>query len=175
MSEASSHSATTQRGPASDARTFSGRVIEITLAAVDDLPELTPLVDQARVSRNAESDPPAVNQFLFERLINHELYIYIARTAETEQVVGFIQLNPGFDVLALQPVWTIGLLFVAPESRRQGLGSQLIQAAQDLVAQREDKGLLIDIEPGDTAFRQFLAACHFQPQTASSSYLWKTV
>jgi GNAT superfamily N-acetyltransferase len=145
---------------------------EIRLAEVEHLQPLAMLVDAYRVFAGEPSNRPAVSQFLFERLINHENYIYMAWDAVQQEALGFLQLYPGFCTLSLEPIWRVGGFFVQPKARRQGLGHRLMAEAKALVAQREDLGLLLETLPPQSQTEAWIDALGFKPDAEVGHYRW---
>jgi ribosomal protein S18 acetylase RimI-like enzyme len=147
------------------------KTIQIVLGEVDHLPMLADLMDQYRQFYGQPSNRPAAEQFLFERLINHESVIYLALDTESNQAAGFMQLYPTFSSVSLQPVWILNDLFVMPNYRRCGIARALIQQAVELVQTRGDKGLTLETAPDNRSAQALYEAMGFQQDTSSLHYI----
>lgn len=141
--------------------------IEIILAEVDHLADLAELMDQYRLFYGQASNRPAAEQFLFERIINHDSVIYLARDVKTRQAVGFVQLYPSFSSVSLQPVWILNDLYVLTDYRRLGIGRALIQQAVNLARARGDKGLTLQTMPENLPAQALYKSMGFVEDTKS--------
>lgn len=146
------------------------KAIKIVLGEVEHLGVLADLMDQYRQFYGQASNRPAAEQFLFERMINHESVIYLAQDASSAQIVGFLQLYPSFSSVSLMPVWILNDLYVSPAARRQGVGRALIQAAIGLVRERGDKGLTLETMPDNHSAQALYESVGFQRDTHSLYY-----
>lgn len=139
--------------------------IEIVPAGVEHLAALSGLMDAYRQFYGQPGNRPAAEQFLFERLINHESVIFMALDATSQNAAGFVQLYPTFSSVSLQPVWILNDLFVMPDYRRQGIGRALVQQAIDLVRARGDKGLTLQTAPDNVSAQLLYQSLGFQQDT----------
>jgi GNAT superfamily N-acetyltransferase len=147
----------------------------IVLAGVDQLEPLSQLLNAHRVAMGLPDNQPAVAHFLFERLINHESVIFMALNEQNDAISaslgqGFVQIYPTFSAHSLMPLWILGEVYVAPNARRQGLATALITQALDLVRQRGDEGLSLDIPLENRAGRQLLEGMGFVINPAITHY-----
>jgi GNAT superfamily N-acetyltransferase len=76
------------------------------------------------------SDPDLARRFLRERFERNESIIFLALRGDAS-AVGFTQLFPSFSSAAAARIFILNDLFVRPEARRMGAGSQLLSAAAD--------------------------------------------
>jgi ribosomal protein S18 acetylase RimI-like enzyme len=145
----------------------------ILLGTVEHLPMLGELLDQYRVFYGQPSDRPAAEHFLFERLINHESLIYLALDQSKEQAAGFIQLYPTFSSVSLMPEWLLSDLYVHPAYRRQGIATALLGEAMQMVKQREDKGLRLEMLPENIPAQKLYESLGFVKNTQWLQYAWR--
>ena len=103
--------------------------VEVRQATVADLDLLVPLFNAYRQFYRLPSEPERVRRFLLERFEHHQSVILLA--FEYAAAVGFIQLYPSFSSGAMARIFILNDLFVAPEARRRGVGSALLQAAAE--------------------------------------------
>jgi GNAT superfamily N-acetyltransferase len=101
--------------------------VEVRQATVADLGLLVPLFDAYRQFYRLPSEPERARRFLLERLEHNESVILLA--VEDAAAIGFTQLYPSFSSGAMARIFILNDLFVAPEARRRGAGSALLQAA----------------------------------------------
>ena len=98
-------------------------------AVLADLPVLAPLFDGYRRFYGRPADVAAAQTFLRERFDRGESVIFLAHAAG--EPAGFTQLYPSFSSVSLARVFILNDLFVVPERRRTGVGSQLLRAATE--------------------------------------------
>ena len=103
--------------------------VEVRQATVADLDLLVPLFDAYRQFYRLPSDPERARRFLLERLEHNQSVILLA--FEGTAAIGFTQLYPSFSSGAMARIFILNDLFVAPEARRRGAGSALLQAAAE--------------------------------------------
>ena len=100
---------------------------DVRQATAADLNLIVPLFDAYRQFYRQPSDPERARHFLKERFERGESVIFLA--FDGANAIGFIQLYPSFSSGAMARIFVLNDLFVAPEARRRGVGSALIQAA----------------------------------------------
>jgi GNAT superfamily N-acetyltransferase len=103
------------------------RGVEIRQATRADLDVLVPLFDAYRQFYRQPSDLERARRFLLERFEHEQSAIFLA--FEDAAAIGFTQLYPSFSSGAMARIFILNDLFVAPEARRCGAGSALLQAA----------------------------------------------
>jgi GNAT superfamily N-acetyltransferase len=101
--------------------------VEVRQATAEDLDLLVPLFDVYRQFYRQPSDPGRAQRFLRERMEHNQSVILLA--FEGAAALGFTQLYPSFSSGAMAPIFILNDLFVAPEARRRGVGSALLDAA----------------------------------------------
>ena len=106
---------------------MAARAVEVRQATVADLNLLVPLFDAYRRFYRQPSEPERARRFLLERLEHSQSVVFLA--FEDAVAIGFTQLYPSFSSGAMAPIFILNDLFVAPEVRRRGAGSALLQAA----------------------------------------------
>lgn len=98
-------------------------------AGAADLPFVAPLFDAYRVFYKQASDVAGAHAFLAERLRLNESVILLAEL-EGLGVAGFTQLYPAFTSVGLRRLWYLNDMYVAPEARRRGVSTALLEAAR---------------------------------------------
>ena len=102
--------------------------VDVRLAEHADLGALALLFDAYRVFYRQESDVPAAESFLRDRLRLRDSTIFMATQGDSE-AVGFVQLYPSFSSVSMRRIFILNDLFVASVARRTGVGDALIQAS----------------------------------------------
>lgn len=102
--------------------------MQVTLASLKHLDEVSRLFDQYRVFYNQSSDLDATTKFLQERFQNQDSTVLIAR--DCDRAVGFTQLYPSFSSVSMKRVWILNDLFVDEPYRKQGIAKLLMSAAE---------------------------------------------
>jgi ribosomal protein S18 acetylase RimI-like enzyme len=103
--------------------------MHIQAATTADLAELTELFGAYLEFYEVANPPAQVHDFLAARLSNADSTIFLARD-EQGVAQGFVQLYAFFSSLALQSAWLLSDLYVRPQTRRQGVGEALMNAAR---------------------------------------------
>lgn len=103
----------------------------IRLATLADVPAIAPLFDAYRQFYEQAPDLALATAFIGERLRQGESLILLAQDAQG-QAVGFSQLYPSFCSVQACKIFVLYDLYVAPQARTQGVGRQLLRAAEAL-------------------------------------------
>ena len=107
--------------------------IKILHAGPEHLDQAAPLFDAYRQFYKRPPAPEAARRFLSARLAKRDSVLYLGYApAASANASGFVHLYPSFDSLAMKPRWILYDLYVAPESRRLGLGRALMNRATQL-------------------------------------------
>ena len=96
-------------------------------AILADLEALIPLFDAYRQFYKQASDLQAARVFLQDKFNHGESVIFLAW--EGPKAVGFTHLFPSFSSVSMARTFGLNDLFVLPSHRRQGIGSELLDAA----------------------------------------------
>jgi GNAT superfamily N-acetyltransferase len=129
----------------------------IARATLEQLDVLVPLFDAYRQSYGQPADADGARTFLTERITRNQSVVFLSLS--DGQGLGFTQLYPAFSSVALRPIWILNDLFVAPESRRTGIGKSLLRAAREFAVEQGAKRLELCTAP-DNRQAQALYAKH---------------
>lgn len=114
--------------------------MNITQATLNDLEALAELFDGYRVFYEQSSDLDAAKTFLSQRIKKSESVIFLAKD-DVDNALGFIQLYPVFSSVSMSSRWILNDLFVAEAARKNGVGKQLMQIAEDFAKNSGASGL----------------------------------
>lgn len=107
--------------------------ISIVRATPDHLGALVPLFEGYRAFYGHAPAPERAREFLAERLATGDTVIFLAsleQPAAHAVPAGFTHLFPSFTTGAMQRIWILNDLFVAPDARRFGVGRRLLERAR---------------------------------------------
>ena len=102
----------------------------IRYAILADVPQVGQLFDGYRQFYEQPADLALATAYIQTRLANAESTILVAET-DDGQLAGFCQLYATFCSVAAAPILVLYDLFVASAQRRQGLGRDLLLAANE--------------------------------------------
>jgi ribosomal protein S18 acetylase RimI-like enzyme len=117
--------------------------IRIRRGGPSDVPRLAPLFDAYLEFYHRPSNPTRTRAFLTERLERGESVVFLAEGSDGE-ALGFTQLYPTFASLSLRPWWVLYDLFVAPNARRRGIASRLLDRAKSLAHETGAAGISLE-------------------------------
>lgn len=99
-------------------------------ATVKDIRQLAELFDQYRIFYHKESDIPAAEKFLTERIKNNDSEIFVAEYEG--KLIGFVQLYPLFSSTRMKRYWLLNDLYVNGNYRGNGYSKALIEEAKQM-------------------------------------------
>lgn len=109
---------------------------------LEDCPNVVELFDAYRVYYKQTSDIQGAAMFLSERLAKHQSIIIVAK--EDDKGIGFTQLYPGYSSVSMKPLYTLNDLFVDQLHRGKGIGSLLLDAAENMGQKLGWKGMVLE-------------------------------
>ncbi len=125
-------------------------------AGPQDIAPLTRLFGAYLAFYSQARESAAIQAFLADRIEKDDTKLFVARVHGEH--VGFVHLLPTFDTLALRPAWILEDLFVAPSVRHRGIGSMLLQRAEDFArAEKAARLTLTTAHDNFSAQRLYLA------------------
>lgn len=140
----------------------------IRQATITDVPLLVPLFDAYRRFYRQPSDPDGAQRFLLERLEYNQSVIFLA--FEDAAAIGFTQLYPSFSSGAMARIFILNDLFVAPEARRRGAGSALLEAAAQYGRRAGGLRLVLSTELTNTTAQSAYEKMGWKRDTVFCSY-----
>jgi ribosomal protein S18 acetylase RimI-like enzyme len=123
--------------------------MEVLLAHVEHLQEVSKLFDQYRFFYKKSSDIEAARAFLRERFQKHDSIIFIAR--DNGLIVGFTQLYPSFSSVSMKRVWILNDLFVEEAFRKKGVAKSLMGAAENFAWETESVRIVLSTQISNIA------------------------
>jgi len=111
-----------------------------------DAGRISPLFDAYRQFYRQPPDPAGALRFIAERLKANQSVIFLAVAGQegNSEAVGFVQLYPSFSSVSMRPLWILNDLYVAPQTRKQGVGKALMESARHLALSTQSKGLILE-------------------------------
>lgn len=139
-------------------------------AEIQDVKQLVELFDQYRIFYHKDSDIPAAEKFLTERLQNKDSEIFVAEN--DGKLVGFVQLYPLFSSTRMKRYWLLNDLFVNENFRRKGFSKQLIFEAQKMAKTSDACGILLETGKSNEIGNQLYPSCGFEIYDEVNFYEW---
>jgi GNAT superfamily N-acetyltransferase len=102
--------------------------MEIILAQLEHLEEISKLFDRYRIFYKQSSDIAAATKFLQERFEQKDSTIFLA--LEADRAIGFTQLYPSFSSVSMRRIWILNDLFVEEDFRKKSVAKLLMSAAE---------------------------------------------
>jgi ribosomal protein S18 acetylase RimI-like enzyme len=107
--------------------------VSVRRATTEDVEVVAPLFALYRVFYGRPHDEQAAAAYLRARLERDESVVLLAEDASSPaRAVGFVQLYPGFESLALGTSWVLNDLYVLESARGRGVARALMEEAERL-------------------------------------------
>lgn len=145
----------------------------VRLAGPADLDALTALFEGYLEFYKVDADSAAARRYLAGHLAAGTAHVLIAELADgsaAEPAVGFAQLYPTYDSLALGRRLVLYDLFVAPQARGRGVGRALLDAAVELGRSLEVVSLTLDTAHDNTTAQALYESAGFVRDTEFRTY-----
>ena len=142
----------------------------IRKATIDDLKQLAELFDQYRIFYHKESDIPAAENFLKDRIEMKDSEIFVAENEGT--LTGFVQLYPIFSSTRMKRYWLLNDLFVNENYRGQGFSKALIEEAKKMAKLTNAVGILLETGKSNDIGNQLYPSCGFELYNEVNFYEW---
>lgn len=139
-------------------------------ATLEDLEQLSALFDQYRIFYHKESDIPAAENFLKERIQNEDSEIFVV--GDNGILTGFVQLYPIFSSTRMQRYWLLNDLYVNENHRGEGYSKELIEAAKDLCRSSNACGMLLETGKSNDVGNRLYPSCGFEQYDSVNFYEW---
>lgn len=142
--------------------------VQVRQATVMDLDLIVPLFDAYRQFYRQPSELERAKRFLLDRFEHNQSIIFLA--FEGVAAVGFTQLYPSFSSASMARIFILNDLFVAPEARRYGVASTLLQAAAEYGRRTGALRLTLSTEIANTAARSLYERTGWKRDTVFCAY-----
>ncbi|KAA0127061.1 GNAT family N-acetyltransferase [Chryseobacterium sp. SN22] len=129
-------------------------------ATLEDIGQLSELFDQYRIFYQKDSDLPAAEQFLTERIENEDSRIFVAESEG--KLVGFVQLYPLFSSTRMKRYWLLNDLFVNENDRGKGFSKALIEKAKEMAKSAGACGILLETAKSNDIGNSLYPNCGFE-------------
>ncbi|HAO09468.1 GNAT family N-acetyltransferase [Chryseobacterium mucoviscidosis] len=140
-------------------------------AQLADVQQLAELFDQYRIFYHKDSDIPAAEKFLTERIENNDSEIFVAENEG--KLVGFVQLYPLFSSTRMKRYWLLNDLYVNENYRGKGFSKQLIEASQEMAKSTDAAGILLETGKSNDIGNKLYPSCGFEIYDEVNFYEWK--
>jgi GNAT superfamily N-acetyltransferase len=137
---------------------------------INDLSQLTELFDQYRVFYHKDSDIPAAENFLKERIEYKDSEIFVAESEG--KLVGFVQLYPLFSSTRMKRYWLLNDLYVNENYRGNGFSKELIEESKELAKSTNAAGVLLETGKGNDIGNKLYPSCGFELYDSVNFYEW---
>lgn len=145
----------------------------IRAANLEDVEQLSELMDLYRIFYRQSSDVEQAKAFLTERITLSESVIFVAE--QDGIMVGFTQLYPLFSSVQLKKMWLLNDLFVHSDARKQKIGIALIDRAKMLCIDSVNcGGLLLETEKTNAVGNSLYPKTGFVLDEENNYYCWST-
>lgn len=105
---------------------------KIIRAGLEELKLVCPLYSKYREFYGQKAAPDDERTFLEQRLKSGQAVVFLAFDSNRQQPgTGFVLLYPVFDSVEMIATWLLHDLYVAENSRKQGIGRQLMETAHE--------------------------------------------
>lgn len=123
----------------------------VKCAAIDDLNEIANLVMKYRDFYGVHNQSrEEVESFIRDRITNDQSKIFIAIDVNGHGI-GFIQLYPSYSTVSLKPQWVLNDLYVEEDYRKQGIGTELMNAVKEYFSDKAKGFILVTDKENHTA------------------------
>lgn len=136
-----------------------------------DVQQLAELFDQYRIFYHKDSDIPAAEKFLTERIKNRDSEIFVAENEG--KLVGFVQLYPLFSSTRMKRYWLLNDLYVNENYRGKGFSKQLIEEAKKMAKSTDAAGILLETGKSNDIGNKLYPSCGFEIYDEVNFYEWK--
>lgn len=127
--------------------------ISVELASRKHLDEIAPLFDAYRQFFTGEPHLQTSRAFLEQRFEAGDAVIFAA--AGEGRVVGFVQLYPLWSSWYCKRIWFLSDLYVAPEARKMGAGSLLIERVKTHARETGASSVMVELPQQEAALYAF--------------------
>jgi GNAT superfamily N-acetyltransferase len=120
--------------------------VSVIRAGLAHLDALAVLFEAYRAFYHQQADADRARTFLRDRLVRDESVIFLAESRAgggAAAWVGFTQLYPLFSSTAMERLWLLNDLFVAPQARGQGVARRLMLRAERHARETRAVGLML--------------------------------
>ena len=134
--------------------------MEIFLANVEQLEEVSKLFDQYRSFYQQAADPKAAMKFIQERFQKTDSTIFVA--TDNGHSIGFTQLYPSFSSVSMQRIWILNDLFVVENYRKKGVAKLLMNAAAEFGRATGAVRIVLSTQIANTPAQNLYASLGYQ-------------
>jgi GNAT superfamily N-acetyltransferase len=146
-------------------------MIKIIQAKKQHIPELVTLFEAYRAFYKKESNLQKATQFLEDRIITKESFVFIAIDDE-HNMVGFVQLYPMFSSTRLDKFLVLNDLFVVAEARGKGISKLLMDRSKLLAKDYNALELVLETQKSNEIGNKLYPQEGFELDMDHNYYSW---
>lgn len=147
---------------------MSSNELSIVQAQYEHVALLAPLFDGYRVFYEQASDLEAARSFVDQRIVQRDAVIFVA--LGDGRALGFTQLYPSFSSVAMQRIWILNDLYVAPQARGRGVAESLLRRAEQYARQTRARRLELSTAAGNSAAQRLYEKLGWRRDTVFYHY-----
>ncbi len=140
-------------------------------ATLSNIESIAFIFDEYRQFYEKESDVPAAQKFLSERITNNESKIYFT-LSDSNIITGFIQLYPIFSSTKMKRLWLLNDLYVKSEYRGNQISLKLINKAKELAVESKSCGLILETAKTNLIGNSLYIKTNFILDNEHNYYSW---
>ena len=143
--------------------------MNIVRGNIDCLEDIALLFNGYRMFYEQKSDLEGAKEFIKERILQEESYIFIAY--EEDKPVGFVQLFPFFTSVGMKRAYVLNDLFVDPSCRGKGAGQALMQKAFHFCNEKNGRFVLLQTATSNHAAKALYERVGMELESESDWYI----
>jgi ribosomal protein S18 acetylase RimI-like enzyme len=149
---------------------MNARIGEVSVirAGLAHLDALVPLFEAYRAFYRQPPDAGRARTFLRDRLVRDESVVFLAESRSGSGAavfVGFTQLYPLFSSTAMERLWLLNDLFVAPAARGQDVARRLMLQAERHARETRATGLMLQTAIDNAAAQRLYESVGYERDT----------
>jgi GNAT superfamily N-acetyltransferase len=143
--------------------------VQVLRVEATHIDKIAPLFDAYRGFYGQPSNLQQSRDFIAERIDRDESVIFFASDL-CGDALGFVQLYPTFSSIDAHRTWLLSDLFTKPESRGQGVGRLLMNAARAFALSTGAKGMVLETATDNVGAQRLYESLGYVRDTGYYTY-----
>lgn len=143
--------------------------VQVLRVEATHIDKIAPLFDAYRGFYGQPSNLPQSREFIAERIDREESVIFFASDL-CGDALGFVQLYPTFSSIDAHRTWLLSDLFTKTESRGQGVGRLLMNAARAFALSTGAKGMVLETATDNVGAQRLYESLGYVRDTGYYTY-----